>query len=172
MNKAADTFTHIDNPEDRIYLKSKAFPVNIRLFNSDVGYRSVITHCCDLIRRRSLDTYEDYKKPHGMSGANLAIPFNIIGFVDERDTTRENVIILINPEIIETNGRVITKSNCGSIRLKNPIKVRRHAEITVKYFNEQGKEMRYYFHHTGGGTTIQHEIDHNNGILITDREVK
>lgn len=42
-------------------------------------YREVISKCCDLISIAAGSEMEGYKKPHGMSGANVGIPFNIIG---------------------------------------------------------------------------------------------
>lgn len=168
MKKASETITHINNPEDVIYLKTKAFPVNMRLFHSSKSYRELINMCVKMVRDHALANYEDYKKPHGMSGANLAIPFNIIGIVEDRGKKTEKCWIMINPEITSHGKEYVTNlSNCGSIRMKNPIEVVRHKVITVKYFTENGEESKCTCIRYSG--TIQHEIDHNNGILITDR---
>jgi hypothetical protein len=34
--------------------------------------------------------------------------------------------------------------------------------------DEEGEVQSYRFHRKDGGFTIQHEVDHNLGILITD----
>lgn len=77
---------------------------------------------------------------------------------------------MINPEIIERSVDMVeTKSNCGSIKYKKKIPVRRHAAIRVEYYNSFGTRMVEEFTAKNGGFTIQHEIDHNLGILISDR---
>jgi len=170
--KAENVITHINNVEDQIYLKTKAFPVNMRLYHSSSDYRDLIDQCVTLIRKYAVAEYSDYKKPHGMSGANLAIPFNIIGVVVNRgDQKRESVLTMINPVILEAKGEHISKSNCGSIRLEEPIDVKRHDYIRVEYFDWAGHKQLKDFLRYNGGDTIQHEIDHNNGVLITDRAV-
>ena len=170
MKKASDTFTHIDNKDDVVYLRTKAFPVNMRLFHSNKGYNLLIRECCDLVRQAALESYEDYKQPHGMSGANLAIPFNIIGIVRKRGKKDANVEIMINPVVLGQSDILATaKSNCGSIRLKKPIDVTRPLWVRVGYFSERGTYIREVIDKQEGAFTIQHEIDHNNGILITDR---
>lgn len=76
---------------------------------------------------------------------------------------------MINPKIIKS-GPGFTQyeySNCGSLLLKEPIRVWRHPRIVVNYFNRDGVSCQT----EGYLPTVQHEIDHNNGILITDRRV-
>jgi peptide deformylase len=112
-----------------------------------------------------------YKKPHGMSGANCAIPFNIIAYMENRDKKNEKCIVMINPRIISYFGNeIISESNCGSLTLENPIKIRRAEEILIRYFDTSGIERDRYINRESGSLTIQHEVDHNNGILITDRQ--
>jgi peptide deformylase len=67
--------------------------------------------------------------------------------------------------------KVATDSNCGSIRLEKPIKVGRYAEIEVEWYDEEGKFHKEWRNIETGSLTIQHEIDHNLGILITERQV-
>lgn len=170
--KAADKFTHVDNLDDIIFLKRKAFPVNMRLFKSDTIYKRVIESCAYALSVASLGEYEDYKSPHGMSGANLAIPFNIISIVKNRGESDEYVEIMINPEIVAHSIKTTrVKSNCGSIRLEEMINVERYNTIHVRWYDLKGKQHFKEFNRVDGGFTIQHEIDHNNGILITDRQL-
>ena len=104
-----------------------------------------------------------------MSSANLGLAHNIIGVTRNRLRGNEYCKILINPRIVEyVGGLVETTSNCGSITLENPIKLKRNSEIIVNYFDEKGNEFVELFTKETGAFTIQHEVDHNNGILITD----
>jgi peptide deformylase len=125
---------------------------------------------CSYIRELCLDVKEGYKKPHGMSSANAGLAFNIIGITRNRNSKQEYCEIMINPEILDCSKDMVeSMSNCGSINLEKPIKIKRYSEVKVGYFNENGEYLCKIFDRENGSLTIQHEIDHNLGILITDR---
>lgn len=168
--KINDLLTHVSQNEDLPFLRTKLFDVNMRLFSASGFYREVIFHCCQLIKRAALTNFEDYKKPHGMSGANVGIPFNIIGIIRHRGTRDEICEIMINPKITKRHGEVMNcESNCGSIRLKEPITVKRHTLIDLEWFDEGGvKHTEINIDVNNQSLTIQHEVEHNLGILITD----
>jgi peptide deformylase len=169
--KVEDYLTHIDNSEDVQYLKGKAFPVNMRLFRTSPEYKAIVLQCCEYIKKLALTKMDGYKKPHGMSGANLAIPFNIIAFVANRGTEYETAEIMINPTVESySEKKVKTRSNCGSIRLTEPIEITRFQSVRVSWYDENGVLRIATLDREHGGFTIQHEIDHNLGILITDRK--
>lgn len=169
MKKHSDYITHIKNPEDKVYLRSKLLPVNMRLFNTSKLYREIIQHHCQYIRMLCLTQMEGYKKPHGMSSANAGLAFNIIGIAQNRNTHNEKCLIMINPTIIKTSKETVESlSNCGSLTLEKPILVKRFKMVYVKYYNEDGIELITNFSDDNYGKTVQHEVDHNLGILITD----
>ena len=126
-------------------------------------YYHIIEGISGYIKMLATTEREGYKKPHGFSGANAGIPLNIIALADGE--------VMLNPKILDhhldTLGTVITESNCGSLMLDRPISIRRYAGITFEFYDVYGKR------HIKSGfyPTVQHEIDHNNGILITDRKV-
>ena len=74
---------------------------------------------------------------------------------------------LVNPEIVKGEGGQVGYEGC----LSYPGwvgKVARHETVKVKALNRKGKEVRI----TASGFTaraFQHEIDHLDGILFTDR---
>lgn len=163
MKKHLDYCTHIQFPEDRDLLTRKLFDVNMRLFHSSPAYKRLVLDAVAYIEWCTLTEKEGYKKPHGYSGANAGIPWNIISFMDGLGSR-----IMINPII--TGGRGSYKpveSNCGSLTLDKPRQIHRQEFITVEWFNTQGVEHVKEFGPTPG-YTIQHEIQHNLGILITD----
>lgn len=169
MKKHTDYITHIDNKEDYIYLKNVHFPVNMRLFNSSEEYKKIILIQCNYIRKCCLDVKEGYKKPHGMSSANVGLAFNIIGVTKKRNTKNEYCQIMINPRILELTGDYVDAiSNCGSLTLKKPITIKRYTKCLIKYYNEKGELREEQFNRINNSFTIQHEIDHNLGVLITD----
>lgn len=168
----SDYLTHIDNKEDKPFLKTPLFDVNIRLFISNQKYNQIIMDCCELISFCAVTKMDGYKLPHGMSGANVGIPFNIIGIVKNRGQSNAYCEIMINPKILKYQGKKVESlSNCGSIRLEKPIKIKRWPSILIEWFDTKGIKKVYDF--VGGSAnvfTIQHEVDHNLGILITDRQ--
>jgi peptide deformylase len=166
----SDYITHINNKEDVVYLRSELLPVNMRLFKTSPQYKALILQCCEYIKFLCLSKMDGYKKPHGMSGANAAIPFNIIGIVRHRGNEFEYAQIMINPKILKRSiKQVITQSNCGSLTLDEPMDVIRASSISVEWFDMEGNIHQDTFNRETGGFTIQHEVDHNRGVLIIDK---
>lgn len=158
-----DFCTLLKNEEDRDILTRKLFDVNLRLFSSSYAYRAIILQCCKYLQWCAQTEKEGYKKPHGYSGANAGIPFNIIALADGT--------VMVNPKVNPSNaGYMAMKSNCGSLMLEDDLKIIRHKEIKVDYLGVVNGEL-VEMSQTGFLPTVQHEVDHNNGILITDRRV-
>jgi peptide deformylase len=80
---------------------------------------------------------------------------------------KRSLQVLINPKIIESNGRIISeKEGCLSVPdLRADVK--RAESILVEGFDREGKPLRIdaegYL-----AIVLQHEIDHLNGILFLD----
>lgn len=145
-------------------LHRRGFEVNIHLFKKSFGYRHLILSTIDYMKEVIQKSFVDYNKIKGISGANIGIPLNIVG-IGEKDTT----FFMINPHIVsESRKTKIVKSNCGSIRLQEKIEVKRYEWIKVEYYDTDGGKRRDKFD-GAFGFTLQHEIDHNLGILITDK---
>jgi len=74
---------------------------------------------------------------------------------------------LVNPEIVKSEGEQFGEEGCLSIP-GYVGKVRRAMKVTVKALDRKGKEVKV----KGEGLlarALQHEIDHLDGILYTDR---
>lgn len=142
---------------DRDILTRENFDVNMRLFDTSPGYHRVVLAAALYIRLMATTTREGYKKPHGFSGANAGIPFRIIALADGT--------VMLNPRIVEGSGRKKSMSNCGSLVLDKPIKIVRYRTVEVEYYDMDGRRQSM----SGYLPTVQHEIDHCDGLLITDR---
>lgn len=157
-----DYCTHIQFKDDRDILTRELFDVNMRLFHSSEPYRILVLRACGYIQHCADTEKEGYKKPHGWSGANAGIPWNIIAI-----KSGEYPSVMINPKIVGGRGEYKkVKSNCGSLTLDKPREIHRQEFVTVEWFDETGCPRRAEFGPTPG-YTIQHEIQHNLGILIT-----
>jgi peptide deformylase len=74
---------------------------------------------------------------------------------------------MINPVITDRRGAMVTHEGCLSLP-GITLKVRRSMEITVKWLNENGIERTETFKEAQA-IICQHEIDHCDGILISDK---
>ena len=163
------SLTHVSNEEDLVYLRSRLFDVNIRLLKESVRYKSLVQQAVDTISAAALTNVDGYKLPHGMSGANLGIPWNIIAVVRNRGQVTAYADVFINPKILQKSSKISSsKSNCGSVRLPEPIIVYRSEIVTLSWITIDGEEKTETFDRANGSFTIQHEVEHNLGILITD----
>jgi peptide deformylase len=77
------------------------------------------------------------------------------------------IIVLVNPQIVETEGEAVREEGCLSVPgLLSDIK--RYAKVKVRGLNREGKAVEI----VGEGLlarVFQHEIDHLNGKVILDR---
>src|SRR5687768_4714607 len=89
---------------------------------------------------------------------------------DKETKERGFKVALCNPEIVKASEEMVSDFE-GCLSIPGWIgEVPRHVSVVVKAQTPEGKEMRikandYY------ARVLQHEIDHLNGILFTDRVV-
>jgi peptide deformylase len=127
---------------------------------------------------------------HEARGLGLAAPqigvsmrVLVIEMPDDEDDTDETVealphnkrkveysgeqYVLINPEIVKMDGEQFGEEGCLSIPGFVGM-VRRAEKVTVKALDRKGKEVKI----KGEGLlarALQHEVDHLDGVLYTDR---
>jgi peptide deformylase len=106
----------------------------------------------------------------GLAAAQVGVLLRL--FVVEMPEDEENGLpretyILFNPEIVKGKGEDIGYEGCLSIPGYIG-EVARQEEITVEGLDERGRKVR---HKVEGylARVFQHEIDHLNGVLYTDR---
>jgi peptide deformylase len=90
---------------------------------------------------------------------------------DEDEDVPKKLYVVINPEITSQSEEMETGTEaCLSIpRIMGDVE--RHEQIVVKGINRYGKPVKYKF--SGWMARIfQHEIDHLEGVLFTDRASK
>lgn len=123
------------------------------------------------INDRILTLIEDMKDTmYHAQGVGLAAPQ--IGILKRMVVidVGNGAIVLINPEIVKTQGSQIDLEGCLSIPGAQG-KVERPEKVTVKALNENG-EM---FELEGEGLLARafcHEIDHLNGTLFIDKVIE
>ncbi len=82
----------------------------------------------------------------------------------------DSPMAIINPTIIQASTEKMELwDDCFSFP-DLMVRVSRHAEVTVRYADEHG-EVRGITAQNGLSELLQHEIDHLDGILATDRAI-
>jgi len=104
-------------------------------------------------------------------GVGLAAPqVGILKRIAVVDIREGNEIILINPEIIEEEGKAIMEEGCLSVPDETGDVIRAE-KIKVRSLNREGQKIE--FEAEGfEARAVQHEIDHLNGVLFVDKIVK
>lgn len=104
----------------------------------------------------------------GLAAPQVGVSKRIIVIdVSVKETEKTPLLVLINPEIIRTEGEIESEEGCLSIPGYITI-VKRAERVLVSGLNRDGKEILI----EGEGLlsrALQHEIDHLNGILFIDR---
>lgn len=154
---------------DSSTLRRKLFPVNVRLLKSSPEYKMIIASVIQYMRRLLNVEFSDYPRIKGISGANVGIPFNVIGVREIKG--ERGPVFMINPKITKKSRRKNTvSSNCGSVLLDEPVELERHESIEMSYYTIDGDKIEGESYWGCEGYTIQHEVEHNLGILVTDHK--
>jgi peptide deformylase len=115
--------------------------------------------------KRLLDNMRDTL--YAFDGVGLAAPqigvSKRIVVVDVGD----NLIEMINPEIIRSEGEQTAREGCLSIPEVVGM-VKRAQKVEVRYLNRDGEEITMQAEDILA-RAFQHEIDHLDGILFTDK---
>ena len=144
-----------------------------------MGLRNIRQEGDEILKKKSkeVDVIDDKVKElikdmidtmHKFDGVGLAaVQVGILKKIIVIDLYDEKPILkLINPVIIKAKGKQEVEEGCLSFPNKY-VKVIRPDEVTVEAIDENGKTIRV----TGTGLlaqAISHEMDHLNGIVLTD----
>jgi peptide deformylase len=107
----------------------------------------------------------------GLAAPQVNVPLQVIvvEFGDEEDETVEPTLFtIVNPEIVRPSREVVMGTE-GCLSIPGLVgDVERSEAVTVKGFSRRGQPMKIKA--KGWLARIfQHEIDHLNGVLFTDR---
>ena len=150
-----------------------------------MAIRKILCFGDDFLRQKAKDVHKVSKKiqdlftdlldtMYASNGVGLAAPQ--IGeayrvFVVDVSTNDEplNPIVFINPKIIKKSGATISREGCLSFP-EAFTDVRRYSDIMVKALDRKGRSFVLEAHEGSLlARCIQHENDHLDGILYTDK---
>ncbi len=90
----------------------------------------------------------------------------IIMFDTSAKDEPNDLVVLINPEIVEADGIVVNEEGCLSV-IDYRADVKRTERVTVKGMDREGNPITLKKEGLDA-IVLQHEIDHLNGILFID----
>ena len=107
----------------------------------------------------------------GLAAIQLGIKKRYFVVVHEYAEGKFDNYVIINPKIISTSEEMIyvgEGEGCLSVNRETCGIVPRHARITLEAYDEEGNQIRVRGREELA-IAFQHEFDHLNGIMFTDR---
>ena len=107
----------------------------------------------------------------GLAAVQLGIKKRYFVVVHEYEEGKFNNYVLINPKIVSTSEEMIyvgEGEGCLSVNRNTVGIVPRCARVTLEAYDEEGNKIRVRGREELA-IAFQHEMDHLNGILFTDR---
>lgn len=101
----------------------------------------------------------------GLAGPQVAVSLSIVAV--SLDTQPGNAVVLVNPEIVETDGWEVGEEGCLSF----PgiyVNIGRFQRVRVRYSDAKGEPKELEAKGLAA-RAIQHELDHLDGRLLVDR---
>ena len=111
----------------------------------------------------------------GLAAPQVGVPQRVIVVEypedDKNEESPKKLYAMINPEIVKPSHETVLSIE-GCLSVPGLVgEVERSVEITVKGFNRRGQPMRVRVK-DWMARIFQHEIDHLNGVVFTDRATK
>ncbi len=110
-----------------------------------------------------IDTMQDIGGAAGLAAPQVGVPLQVIVV----ETPDDELAVIINPEIVKSAGEDEVGEGCLSLPGYKG-KLKRSEKVTVKGRDRHGKEIRIKAEGLLA-QTLQHEVDHVNGIVFLDR---
>lgn len=102
----------------------------------------------------------------GLAGNQVGVLKRIIVFDLGQKQGKPNPQVLLNPQIVEREGKVVGEEACLSV-IDLAADVERSSKVLVKGYDLKGKELTIEAEGLFA-VCLQHEIDHLDGILFID----
>ncbi len=103
----------------------------------------------------------------GLAAPQIGVPLRITVIDPTAGEEEDNLYVLINPEIVEVDGRITWEEGCLSIPGVYE-KINRAAQVKVRALDRDGNPYELEAEELLS-VCIQHEIDHLDGVLFLDR---
>ena len=167
---AVRSILRIDNSDEKQILQSKS----VRVKQFDKGLRALVDDMIETMRSSN---------GVGLAAPQIGVPRRVVVLETpaereeiedgtEREVKPAELFVMINPEISEqSQERSVSLEGCLSLPGWYG-EVPRAAQVTIRFQDLQGKEhkiKRAAGSTYGLGRIAQHEVDHLDGVLFTER---
>jgi len=103
----------------------------------------------------------------GLASNQVGEPCRIIIYDTSPRDEPNDLVVIINPEIIEAEGVIVDEEGCLSV-IDCRADVKRAERVTMQGVDREGNPVTLKAEGLSA-VVLQHEIDHLNGILFIDR---
>ena len=157
--------------DDNKILRTKSEDVNFPLSEEDLKIIDDALLYLEMSQIEEERSKYNLRAGMGLSFVQLGIPKRIFVISEEVDENKFKRYVVINPEIISVSEEIIyvdEGEGCLSINYEVEGIVPRNARITIEAYDENGDlfDIRV---REDMAVAFQHEMDHLDGILFTDR---
>lgn len=153
------------NKQDSLFLRRKSIDINVDSIKNDENLQLFINR---------LALTMDVESGVGIAAPQVGLGRNIFIFV-RMDIPNNPVHVAINPKIIGHSEEMVCFEGDGCLSIPDTSgNSRRYAWVDVEYYNHNGELIkdRLSGHSRQGnftGVIFQHEFDHLQGVLFTDK---
>ena len=119
------------------------------------------------LKQQMIETMHNSYSAIGLAAPQIGKSLQLSVIDTSRGEDKDDLLVLINPEILEAEGSEVDDEGCLSFPGIN-VSVKRNTRIFLKSIDINGKEIRVEIEGFLA-RVIQHEIDHLKGVLIIDR---
>lgn len=154
-----------DNIDDSLFLRKKSINIDIKNIAEDAHWQL-------FIQRLKLTMATEFGV--GIAAPQVGVGRNLFLFT-RIDKPGLPVTVAINPKIVNHSQETICFEGDGCLSIPNTSGTsRRYAWIDVEYYNEKGEFIKERLSGSSRkgdftGIVFQHEFDHLQGILFTDK---
>jgi len=147
---------------------------NSRLREKSAKVHIITDETLEIINNMLAATIDwENSRPHEMAVALAAVQIGALERVviireDFENKDNQNFVVLINPEIVKKEGKIVTdQEGCLSVTDVYGL-VPRHEKVRVKALDINGNEVRLKSPNPFIARILQHEVDHCNGKCFVD----
>jgi peptide deformylase len=119
------------------------------------------------LKKNMIHTMHTLPSSIGLAAPQIGESLQLSVIDISRGENENDLLILINPEILELEGSDVDEEGCLSFP-KISVPIKRATRLLLKSVDINGKEIKKEYEGYIA-RVIQHEIDHLNGVLIINR---
>jgi len=152
-------------------LREKSLEVTFPITKED---RKVVQDIIEFLTNSQIDELAqkyDLRPGMGLAAIQLGIKKRYFAIVHEYDEGKFDNYVIFNPKLVSNSEEIIyvgEGEGCLSVNRDIPGIVPRYARVTVEGYDEDGNKIRIRAREELA-IAFQHELDHLDGVLFTDK---